>query len=455
MGVSELFWPISRALLISEQKNVREVHRLRSLVTYQILFGGRLVIRDSDYLNSLALRSSVIRTLEGTADDHATFFRTLLDEDFIIIARRKERSLREVAQQLGEKGGSQIVPYEWYLPSATDIAYLESSRTMESSAVQFSLSDASSYYTRQLQKMLSESLEPYMDEQFRLRVAERVAVHVAEHGSVGWEFLSPNGGVWEPFSEDERKKHENFLYYTLGQAPHTGFIPDMLGINPIYMHDVAKAIDIWRGRHLRDRRLVEQRTMHLGSGFSFSDYIDYLSLLPFDALVKLVSGDEGTSFRQACELFSFQRLSLREVEDAYRSYRKAIDSELLRYRHALPQSGGKADLRAFIQSAKENAVDEGVDIVCDEVLGSVVPFWRLGLSVFYRVTKGEWPNERKIRLARESTVRNIATEVSRLQDEGEKLKASLIVDIRGAEDRVVYSESSDGDICVADPSITS
>jgi hypothetical protein len=98
-----------RGLLRKERKNTVEMFRLRSLVAYQILFGGRLVILDSDYINSLALRNSVIRTLHNAPDEHSSFFRTLIDERYLLIACRQENSLGEVAEQLGKRGGHDLI----------------------------------------------------------------------------------------------------------------------------------------------------------------------------------------------------------------------------------------------------------------------------------------------------------------------------------------------------------
>jgi hypothetical protein len=120
-----------------------------------------------------------------------------------------------------------------------------------------------------------------------MRAAERVNTHVQQQGTLAWAFFMQEGGFWDGFSEEDRNRYGYFIDYVLGQAPHAGFIPDTLGLNPIYMQDAADAIDIWRGRHLQNKELIENRTIQLGTGFSFSDYIDYLCVLPFDTLLLL------------------------------------------------------------------------------------------------------------------------------------------------------------------------
>ena len=219
MDSLELFWPISRGLLTNKGNNTTEVHRLRSLVVYQILFGGRLVIRDSDYVNSFAFRSSVIRTLNGTADDNAKFFRTLLDERYLQIACRTENSLGEVAERLGKAGGGghSLIRPEWYRPDTADIMYIESRRSPEDR--EFSVKQAGAYYTLQIQAMLGKCLEPHVDERFRLRALERTTALVEQHGTLSWAFFFADGAFWEGFSENERVEYYPFFYYVLGQAP--------------------------------------------------------------------------------------------------------------------------------------------------------------------------------------------------------------------------------------------
>lgn len=444
MDVPPLFWPISRQLINSEQNNTSEMRRLRSLVTYQILFGGRLLIRDSDYLNSLAFRGSVIRTLDGTADDNARFFRSLLDQRYVVIARRKESTLGEISERLGRVGGGghTLIKPEWYRSDAADIVYLESRLSQEDQSLQFSVKQAGAYYTQQVQAMLSKSLEPYVDDRFRLSAVERVAALVDQHGTLSWAFFAEEGAFWESFSEMQRQRHLDFFYLVLGQAPHAGFIPDTLGLSPIYMHDSADAFGLWRGNLQRERELVGTRVINLGTGFSFSDYIEYLCLLPFETLVKLVSSDENAAFRHQCKLFSMQKVSLKEVERTYCDYRKIIDSELLR-RHLLRSTSEPvADLRAFVLAAKDEMIDQGVQLVCDEVLGAAIPFWRLGLALFYRLFRGEWPEERKERLVREGNATEIVGEIQRLQGGNDKLSEKIIYGASGAE----------MDVCVTLPS---
>jgi hypothetical protein len=303
-GADLLFWPISRGVLGEWVNGAGKIHRLRSLVAYQILFGGKLVIRDSDYLNSHALRAAINATLGRRPDADAKFFRALMDEGFLMIAKRQENSLGQVAEQLSRLGGSDRIDPKWYCSDAPDILYLETFHARTGLVVPFSVQDASSYYTDEIRRMLSASLQPYVDEDFRMRAATRVEDHLAEHEKLAWSFFTSDGEFWTGFSETDRRRYADFIYYVLGQAPHAGFIPDNIGIKAIYMQDAADAISIWRGRHLQTRELVDERTVPLGHGFSFSDYLEYLGRLPVDRLVSLAEGEEREEFRLTCSKFA-------------------------------------------------------------------------------------------------------------------------------------------------------
>lgn len=162
------------------------------------------------------------------------------------------------------------------------------------------------------------------------------------------------------------------------------------------------------------------------------------------SLVALSLSDEGSNFRHSCDLFSSQRTSFGDVDRAYSDYRASIDSELLRQHSTLSPSGRSVGLRAFFDEAKGEAIEEGVEILVDEVIGAAIPFWKLGLALFYRLVKGEFPTERKLRLAREANSTNIVGEIQRLQRENEKLSGTLIPDSTVSVDGI----DSGVDICV-------
>jgi hypothetical protein len=446
--ILSLFWPISRAILRDEDNNTRELHRLRSLITYQLLFGGRLVIRDSDYVNALAFRNAVLQTLTGSADDHSVFFRTALDEGLIRIAHRDGLSLAQLAEQMSDSARSPAVPARLYRPDTPDLDYLDCDCTSPNRQITYSVEHAAAYYARQIQTMLNDSLEPYIDDGFRRRAADRVAEHLATNQGLGWEFFRSDTGFWLRFTPAERDQHGHFIDYVLGQAPHTGYLPDTLGISPIYMHDVVDAIDIWRGRHRRPRELVDERTIQLGAGFSFSDYVEYLSVLPVPTISTLMGSDEGAAFRARCEGFSLQQNTLAEVQHAYTDYRRLIDAAILRQNRTLTATGAVANLRALVRNATDEMTGYGVDLIAQEVAGSVIPFWRLGLALFFRLVRGEWPDQRSERLTREATATDIATNLHRVQREGDKISQRLVADAPDVADRSVRFDV-EADICVS------
>jgi hypothetical protein len=444
-----LFWPISRGVLGDWVNGVGKIHRLRSLVAYQILFGGKLVIRDSDYLNSHALRAAMNATLGRRPDADAKFFRSLMDEGFLMIAKRQEDSLGQVAEQLGRLGGTDRIDPKWYRSDAPDILYFETFHARTGLVVPFSVQAASSYYTDEIRRMLSASLQPYVDEDFRMRAAARVEDHLAEHETIAWSFFTSDGEFWTGFSETDRSRYADFIYYVLGQAPHAGFIPDNIGIRAIYMQDAADAIAIWRGGHLQTRELVDERTVPLGRGFSFSDYLEYLCRLPFDRLVSLAEGEEREEFRLTCREFALERASFSDVALAYGNYRDTIDASLLNSDKTLSPSGWRTELKAFARATADCAVDVGLDIVARKLGVPLGP----ELVFFYQVVSGKRSNQHEQRATREATQAYAAKEIQRLQREGTHLGGDLVMDGQEGEVRAMRLEAKTGDIYV--PTATS
>lgn len=437
-----LFWPISRQIINDYSVNTKQTHRIRSVITYQILFGGKLVIRDTDYLNSLTLRTAIHNDLAGLRSDDSTFYRTLIENEYLVIAKRTGKSLGEVAETLLSSDGKvEFVPDDWFQSEAKDIEFLESCNVSGSFFRAFELSEASSYYSRTLLRLLSEPLDTILPNNIRVKVLNLVQERIDESGSIGWEYLGPNGAIWSAFSEREKKEYVDTLYHKIGQAPHAGFIPDSLKLSPIYMQDVAESIDMWRGRHMETPEVIDKRTINLGAGFSLSDYVECLAVLPAATVLKLAQSDENAAFRSSVSEFALQKCDLAEVERIYRDYRTAIDSEIANFRYAGVASGGKASVSAEVGN-------ETVKVVMEEVVGSVVPGWKLGLSLFERVVKGEWPRDRIQRIAREENQSRMISDYQSLQQDGERIESKTITSGDGSADHSV--EFSTDDICISD-----
>lgn len=439
-----LFWPISRDILSNYSVNVNQTHRIRSVITYQILFGGKLVIRDTDYLNSLALRVAINDDMAGCGNDDSMFYRTLIDTEYLGIAKRVGKSLGEIAETLIKNGGqADFIQDEWFNSEAKDIAFLESCNSSGSFYRPFELSEASSYYTNTLLRLLSEPLDAILPENIRTKVHDLVTERAEDTGSVGWEFLSPTGAIWSSFNEREKNLYVDTLYRKIGQAPHAGFIPHSLNLSPIYMQDVAESIDLWRGRHLEKPDVVGRRTIQLGSGFSLSDYVECLAVLPATSVIKLAQSDENNAFRSSFIDFSLEKCDLALVEHFYRDYRAAIDSEIANFRYSGVASGGEASLSAEVGN-------ETVNVVMEEVVGSVVPGWKLGLSLFERIAKGEWPRDRIQRIAREENQTRMTRDYQELQFQGEKIESKTIANVGDLPDHSVdFPSSQIDDICIS------
>ncbi|MEZ5941150.1 MAG: hypothetical protein R3C18_07150 [Planctomycetaceae bacterium] len=449
MRALELFWPIPRNVMQLVDADTQQTRRLRSLVAYQFLFGGKLIIRDSDYLNFLALRRAFLSTPTERSTGDADFFRSAFTDKWIMISCRAEKQLGQTAEGLLGRGGSVRIPDELYCSSAMDIRAIEEQGLIEP-RLQFSLSNASQYYTDQITRILDRSLEPHLPDNFREQLSKSLHRKVAESGTVGWEFLSLEGGVWDGVDEQAKQLYGDFIYRVVGQAPHAGFIPDTLGTDPIYMNDVAECINLWRGRKPAERQQVESRTFELGKGFSLSDYVECLSCLSLDAIQDLFASDEGEQFRKASVGYARQKMTFAELETAYRDYRKRIDERILQcmtYR----QSGGKVALDAFKAEIIEEGTSEVVNVVIDEVIGNSIPFWKLGYSTYLWLRYGEWPKQQAERLAFEKSSKSAAALIQDIQENPDRIDSEIVSGSGTHVDRPVEMNwELKRDVCVDD-----
>ena len=449
MPADELFWPIPRNIMQLVDADANQIHRLRSLVTYQFLFGGKLVIRDSDYLNFLTLRSAFLAGTGGRVTGDADFFRSAFMEKWLLISCRNEKSIGETAEGLLGRGGSSRIPIELYHNSALDIQAISKLELIER-RLQFSLSNASLYYTEQITKILNTTLGPDLPDHFREQLADRVRAKINESGTVGWEFLSLEGGVWEGLEESAKHQYGDFIFRVVGQAPHAGFIPDTLGTDPIYMNDVAKSINLWRGRKSTERESIEKYTFNLGAGFSLSDYVECLSCLSIDVVQALVSSEEGIEFRKVSKGFAQQKQTLKELEMAYRGYRKRIDERILSF-ISYRKSGSEVTLGAFKSEFLEEGKTEAINIVIDEVVGNAVPFWKLGYSAYMWLCHGEWPRQRIGRMAVEESSNLAATLIHNIQEHPDRITSEIVADSDGRIDRPVEMDwGIKQDVCIED-----
>ena len=444
MTEKTLFWPVPREFMESKTLN-SEVRQLRSMLSYQMLFGGRLAIRDSDYLNTLALRKAVITTQDssGNPDDHDKFIRTMIDERYLLIACRDENSIGVLAEKLKKSGGSPIVRKALptlYERGAPDLIYLEEEGITSGTTLTFSLSDAKKYYTKGIQKILSRPVGSELPDEIREKISVAVNEKIENNGYLGWEFLSKEGGVWATFPQEDVKKYGDFLFKCVGQAPHTGFIPSKLNLDTIYMKDVAKSIDLLRGRHLLEPRIIENRTFQMRKGFSFSDYAECLSVLPFESVRTLSESNKSAAFRKAC-LNYISSNNIDEIEKTYVEYRMAIDEEIVKF-GVMRKSNPASKISVIAGEISKNGISECItqeikELVGEEVVKQVIPFWKLGFSLFHLRATGESLEQKKLRLVKEESAAKISTLVHVVQEIGTEISGKVIFEDDGLIDRQV------------------
>jgi len=347
---SEVFWPFSR-MMISETAYQREFGFQRSFITYNILFGGPLVIRDSDYLNNYLLRKELISSLHDESKN-SHFVRSLFEKGLLRLACREETPLSTLARNLSTRGGAEIIlkhaPWMFEGRRSADIEYFLDNEIIQPYTRSFSLSDASKYYENEIERL-------FRDTEFGGKLPTNTALLIhdlirerREDGiGIDWAFLAEKGEVWESVRKRIGDKacspeYRKFVYY-VAQAPHTTFLPETHGLNSIYSDDHSMAIDLWRGR--MDIEAEEVESFELNSkGLSFSDYADALKYLDTDAIVKLVESEERIEFEKACLNIKVDN-DIKSVSETYSDYRKIIDEAILSKNSARLKSGRNSRIR--------------------------------------------------------------------------------------------------------------
>lgn len=413
MNQTSVFWPIARNHMQLRFDDGRDLTRFRSLVTYQLLFAGKLVIRDTDYLGNFAFRTSLLESLNGSHDSTHQYFRSLVDNGMIQLACREGQQIGHTAESLYGKGHNPSMPREWHTPEFPDIQYLDQSIAP---AFTYSIHRAGLFYATNIQRLLANPTS-LLPDNFRKRLSDLVAFEVEQReGFLSWSFLAPQSSLWNSFSRDEFEQCNDFVYRVLGQAPYTASLMEQLRLDPVYMADASDAVDFWRGRLGQPTEMIEERSFKT-RGFSLSQYVDCLSVLSVDDLQRLLASDEAVSFFQASELFAVGKCSVKELESAISGYRRRVDSQIMLRRLVKPL-GSREEFRVFRQEVKNETVTETVNVILQEAIGSV-PFWRLGYSVFYRLCQGEWPSQRDSRIRREECAESTADLIhsSQLEDE--------------------------------------
>ncbi|WP_395338646.1 hypothetical protein PN836_012225 [Ningiella sp. W23] len=396
------YWPIPRNIIRDRSLNSEEISKFRALVTYQMLFGGKIVISDSNYLNCLALRVSVNSVLSQTENENYKFFHDLIEHQFVSIAKRKESSFTNIAESLLLQGGNtELIKKDWFTDSAPDLLYLDAKEATNWN--EFTLKNAEDFYQREIQRILSRPLGRSLPDDLRTQLVKNIHEHISLGKKINWHFCSFSGDIWKGVDQKLKERYQSFLYYDVGQAPHAGFLPNELDICPVYNSDTAAAIELWRGKFNLNETIIEKREMNLFSGFSLSDTMEALSKITLSDIEMAMNSDENKNLKKLTKQYSLSNKSsdFTDMEDAFRDYKYFIDSVISKRLNAKPK---KKSFKASCEALYSEGSSDVCESVAINVLGglseAVVPHVGKVYSLVYYSKNNETPNQRKMRQAK-------------------------------------------------------
>lgn len=298
----------------------------RAIVAHAILYGGPLLISDSDFINNLHLRDAVVRG--------DTFIIPLIERGYIQFAIREQNAnpipLGITAERiLSQSGSTRQIPNERFKESP-EFTYVEN----RARRLQFPLDGAADRYHTETLRILTESRfgEHELPAAYREQIMSVIHEHIQNH-KLTWGYFSPKSPFWDTIQSrlphiNARERFGDFLY-AVTRGPYVTFIPNALGVSPIYSHEDRLGIDLWRGRYSRCEQKLEQRRLKR-SRISLGDYVKGLASLSAYDIEALRRSAECLEYEKGCEQLGIGTLFPEETLVALHQYRHRIDHAVLK-----------------------------------------------------------------------------------------------------------------------------
>lgn len=412
-----VFWPISREILNGRFHRTDNEYRVRALIVYQLMFSGRMIIRDSDYINFDILRKSIISSLVGRSDAADEFYRTLMDEKFIEIVYRKGTSISHLAQDLRNRGGdgAQIQNDE------IDLSHVENYPVRWS----FDLTRAETFYTENVQRVFSQSMASELPDNIREMLLIRMGEIVALKGKLTYFDLSPNGSIWDGIGERSKVAYSDFVYLKAAAAPHVGFIPTQLSVNPVYQSDIAQAMDLFRSRQATDFESTYRSSVRIDKSFSLSNYVRAISTLGIDDIYRIFESDERKTYLANAELGGRDDNSVRNLQESYVDLRRCVDDIIFSKNIVAADEDIELRFSAGISTAFGQVGKFAVEQAVEAVAGPLAGILTAGHNIIRKFETGETKEEAERRNAERRGAIKAMEFVSQVLADGEQIDRKL------------------------------
>ena len=312
------FWMIPRGVLNAPASAHVEQ---RALITCNVLFGGPLIISDSDLINNLYIRENL----------HTRFVRDLLERGFLSIARRNFAGqpipLRKVAETIKRKSGG-------LLKNVEDRPFddLDSIEAI-SCCIDYDLAEAQPRYESEVLRVLRllnarEDLLPAALSKTIIDVLEENSLPQA----VTWSTFDPTSTLWNTIhrrhGDDTLRERFGRRVFEVARGPYSTFIPGTLKIGATYSSEDQVGIDLWRGRYGMTNTEIERLTIRSYT-LSPADTVAGLAMLTVDDIERLRSSKALQAYEDGCDRLGFGETGLNEIKDAFLTYRAEVNYAIM------------------------------------------------------------------------------------------------------------------------------
>ena len=316
------FWMTPRRVLDPQQCDYEQQ---RALITHAVLYGGPLLVSDSDFINNMVMR-------DGVAQGDP-FFLSMIERKLLQFAIREEGGnpmpLGNTAEKIFKNNGhSKQMGAERFCESP-EFRHIE----QHAETSRFSCAGAAARYHKETLRILEQAPFEQSDlpDPVRNAVVEMVKDHV-EKNTLNWSYFSRGSTFWEGLEARLRitqawDRYGEFIN-AVARGPYATFIPDTLGLSPTYSNEDKLGVEIWRGRLRATEQDVQLKKLKRAR-IGLADLVHGLAALSIDDVLELRASGQRSKYEDACQKSARGTLFLDEPLDDLHRYCQLVDDKVL------------------------------------------------------------------------------------------------------------------------------
>jgi hypothetical protein len=316
------FWIIPREMLNASQL---QFEQQRAFITHSILFGGSLIISDSDFIQNLHLRDAIA---QGDK-----FIVPLIESGYLQFAIRAKNGspvpFGKTAESLAQSGRNEQIPTGRFTDSP-EFRFAEANAQCR----HFPVDGAAERYHNETLRILKTTQFNERDvcPNF-LKAVHTILDEYVQDNKISWAYFGKRSVFWQRVQMMVPDTPVWDLYgpylFAVTRGPYATFIPDVLGISPSYSREDQLGVDLWRGRYNLTKEVIERKQLKRAR-IGLADKIVGLAALSVTDIHTLRCSAEFLAYECACKQLGRGTLFVDEVTIALNAYCNRIDDAVLR-----------------------------------------------------------------------------------------------------------------------------